>query len=258
MPELPEVEVVRRGVESWAAGRAVTEAQVHDARSLRRYAEGPEHFRRVLIGRTLLAPERRGKFLWIPLGSETEAAPSQALMIHLGMSGQVLMEAAEAPLEKHLKVTLHLGAPTQRTEAADDGAVPDQLRFVDQRIFGGMQISPLVPDSVVQEAQGVDARRVLSRCGAYRPGPAGGSDDGRALLPHPAGAAYGPEARPAGSGDGLGVGNIYADEALWRSRLHYARRTETMTRAQASLLLASLQDVMGMRSPPAPASTPCM
>ncbi|WP_146340712.1 bifunctional DNA-formamidopyrimidine glycosylase/DNA-(apurinic or apyrimidinic site) lyase [Nesterenkonia sp. NBAIMH1] len=243
MPELPEVEVVRRGVESWAAGRTVTGAEIHDARSLRRYAEGPEHFRRELIGRTLLAPERRGKFLWIPLAGGPDEVPGRALMIHLGMSGQVLMEAADAPLEKHLKVTLHLGAGTQRTEA--EGAVADQLRFVDQRIFGGMQISPLVPDSVVHGVDDVESRRVPAAAAHIAPDPLEAAMTAERFFRILRGRRTGLKRALLDQAMVSGVGNIYADEALWRSRLHYARRTETMTRAQASLLLTSLQDVMG-------------
>src|SRR5699024_10842042 len=134
MPELPEVEVVRRGVERWAAGRRIDTVQVHDVRSLRRFAEGPEAFVQQLSGQVLSVPQRRGKFLWMPLANQPNA-----LMIHLGMSGQVLIEDDDAPAEKHLKVTLQLA------EAHDDAgqALPGQLRFIDQRIFGGMQLSPV-------------------------------------------------------------------------------------------------------------------
>lgn len=148
MPELPEVEVVRRGLDTWAAGRLIERVEVHDPRSLRRHFPGPQDFTDRLRGQRLQAPQRRGKFLWVPL------APAQyALMIHLGMSGQVLMQSASTPVEKHLKVTLELEDAPASPSAGEGlqvrcesdaqvlgtlaGAAPGQLRFVDQRIFGG-------------------------------------------------------------------------------------------------------------------------
>ena len=130
MPELPEVEVVRRGLVSWVLGRTITGVDVVDPRSVRRHALGPEDFAGNLEGATVLDIVRRGKFLWMPLqeaGAVTGKAgelPTVALMAHLGMSGQLLMQDSAAPDEKHLKVRLRL--------SPRDGT-PGQLRFVDQR-----------------------------------------------------------------------------------------------------------------------------
>lgn len=245
MPELPEVEVVRRGVERWATRRTIQRVTVHDVRSLRRHAPGPEAFEAQLTGATLQTPQRRGKFLWIPLAppvfpatpsdTRTTSAPgaeSTALMIHLGMSGQVLIEAADAPPEKHLKVTLDLSS-----EHDDAGqALPSQLRFVDQRIFGGMQLSALV--------EGPDGRAVPAAAGHIAPDPLEDLVSGewffRTLRRRRSGLKRSLLDQTVISG----VGNIYADEALWMSRLHYARRTETVTRAQAARLLEALRTVM--------------
>lgn len=224
MPELPEVEVVRRGVDSWAVGRSVEQVVVHDARSLRRHAPGPEDFAHRLTGQQLQAPQRRGKFLWVPL-----AQVPYALMIHLGMSGQVLMQSADTPREKHLKVTLDLGE-------ADVEVAPDQLRFVDQRIFGGMQLSDLV--------QAPDGRTVPVAAVHIAPDPLEDvvTDEWffRALRNRRTGLKRGLLDQTLISG----VGNIYADEALWMSQLHYARPTATITRRQAALVLESLRTVM--------------
>lgn len=225
MPELPEVEVVRRGTETWAAGREIRQVAVHDPRSLRRHGQGPEHFRATLAGSRLGTPQRRGKYLWVPLGS-AGTVPEQALMIHLGMSGQVLIEDSTAPEERHLKVTLHLA-----------GEEPAQLRFVDQRIFGGMQISGLLPSShrsgTVPEAAAHIAPDPLEPAvtaeGLFRSLRSRRSGLKRALLDQELIS---------------GVGNVYADEALWRARLHYARRTETVTRAEAARLLDAVREVM--------------
>jgi formamidopyrimidine-DNA glycosylase len=234
MPELPEAEVVRRGLDSWVVGRRIDAVQVLDARSLRRHAGGPGDFADTLNGLRISAAVRRGKFLWMPL--EGLARPT-ALMAHLGMSGQLLVEEADAPDEKHLKVRLGLsGVPGK----------PPELRFVDQRIFGGMFLSRLTPTHdgaaggtgtavpLVPEAAAHIARDVLD--------PA--FDD---VAFHDRLRARRTSIKRAILDQGLvsGVGNIYADEALWDARLHYARPTESMRRNDTGRLLGALRDVMG-------------
>ncbi|GAB3177693.1 bifunctional DNA-formamidopyrimidine glycosylase/DNA-(apurinic or apyrimidinic site) lyase [Nesterenkonia halophila] len=248
MPELPEVEVVRRGVERWAVGRRAARPVVHDVRSLRRHDDGVEDFAARVAGRTLDAARRRGKYLWIPLsaaGSPTTrpdgSARDEALVIHLGMSGQVLVQPDDAPAEKHLKVVVDLG-DVPGDAAAGDGEPATgsgrQLRFVDQRIFGGLQIRPLVP---ADHPSGT----VPASIAHIGPDPL-----------EPAGAAVEPffralRRRRSGLKRALldqtlrsGIGNIYADEALWRARLHFARRTETVTRAEAARVLGAVREVM--------------
>ena len=133
MPELPEVEVVRRGLDSWVVGRTVQDLEVHDPRSVRRHPGGPLDFADSLRGTTIRHAVRRGKFLWMPL----DGLPEQvALVAHLGMSGQLLVEESDAPREKHLKVRLELSPAAGK---------PAELRFVDQRIFGGLFLSRLRP-----------------------------------------------------------------------------------------------------------------
>ncbi|GAA1811898.1 bifunctional DNA-formamidopyrimidine glycosylase/DNA-(apurinic or apyrimidinic site) lyase [Nesterenkonia flava] len=237
MPELPEVEVVRRGVQTWAAGRTVETVTVHDSRSLRRHIPADptrtpvEDFTGQLTGATLGTPARRGKYLWIPFVPACSGGTPPALLIHLGMSGQVLMEEQRAPAEKHLKVTFDLG-PLYK-----DAGAPGQMRFVDQRIFGHLLISPLVdadhasgsvPAVAVHIAQdplesGYEAETLFRRLRSRRSGLK------RALLDQTVIS---------------GIGNIYADEALWLAKLHYARRTETITRAEAMRLLSAVQQVM--------------
>ncbi|TLP79852.1 bifunctional DNA-formamidopyrimidine glycosylase/DNA-(apurinic or apyrimidinic site) lyase [Nesterenkonia sphaerica] len=240
MPELPEVEVVRRGVHQWATGRTVRSVTVHDDRSLRRHPAGPDAFRRHLTGLRLGEPQRRGKFLWIPLLTPRAHEPSSALVIHLGMSGQVLMERDDAPAEKHLKITLDLGTGHGVQNTAAQSSTPNQLRFVDQRIFGGMHIAALVPDVTV-----AGSSRLIPQSATH-------------IAPDPLEPAVTAEwffqalrRRRTGLKRALldqtvlsGVGNIYADEALWRAQLHYARRTDTITRAAAARLLTGLREVM--------------
>ena len=244
MPELPEVEVVRRGLVSWVRGRTITSVEVVDPRSIRRHVLGTEDFTGNLEGARVLDVVRRGKFLWLPLadaraapGAASGTAPAVALMAHLGMSGQLLMQQAAAPDEKHLKVRLRLSACS---------GMPEQLRFVDQRIFGGLFVTSLVPTSdggpgglaetplplIAEEASHIARdpldphfsfetfyRRLRTRKTGLK----------RALLDQ---------------GLVSGIGNIYADEALWRARLHYARPTDTLRRTEASRVLDAARDVM--------------
>ncbi|MEE2530596.1 bifunctional DNA-formamidopyrimidine glycosylase/DNA-(apurinic or apyrimidinic site) lyase [Pseudarthrobacter sp. J75] len=266
MPELPEVEVVRRGLASWVVGRTITGVDVVDARSIRRHALGSEDFSGNLEGAVVLDAVRRGKFLWLPLaearsavqdgtvqdgapgsaGTQAgpeDAVPRVALMAHLGMSGQLLMQETGAPDEKHLKVRLRLSPA--------DG-MPEELRFVDQRIFGGLFVTGMVPTG--------DGGPGGQGSQGHLTGP------GQALIPAEAAHIARDPLDPAFSFDlffarlrkrrsGLkrvlldqgiisGIGNIYADEALWRARLHYARPTETLRKADAQALIGHVQDVM--------------
>ena len=248
MPELPEVEVVRRGLVSWVRGRSITSVDVLDPRSVRRHALGPEDFAGNLEGARVVDVVRRGKFLWMPLAdtsapadtsvlADETAAPAVALMAHLGMSGQLLMQDPGVPDEKHLKVRLRL-SPSQ--------GMPEQLRFVDQRIFGGLFLTSLIPTDdggpgglaetplplIAEEASHI-ARDPLDPCFSfdafYRRLRSRKTGLKRALLDQ---------------GLVSGIGNIYADEALWKARLHYARPTDTLRRAEALRVLDAAREVM--------------
>ncbi|WMY77065.1 bifunctional DNA-formamidopyrimidine glycosylase/DNA-(apurinic or apyrimidinic site) lyase [Citricoccus sp. I39-566] len=228
MPELPEVEVVRRGLERWAAGRPVSGVEVLDARSTRRHDGGAAAFEAQLTGRRLAAPERRGKYLWVPLVDPGDTA----LVAHLGMSGQLLVSGPSDPSQRHLRIRVLL----EDLKTWDAPAL--ELRFVDQRLFGGLFLDPLVPS--------VDRPEQLL--------PASVAHIARDPLdPHfDADAVHGRlRSRKTGLKRALldqtlvsGIGNIYADEALWRARLHYARPTETLNRGESARLLAAVQDVM--------------
>ncbi|TAP45792.1 bifunctional DNA-formamidopyrimidine glycosylase/DNA-(apurinic or apyrimidinic site) lyase [Arthrobacter sp. S39] len=242
MPELPEVEVVRRGLVSWVRGRTITSVDVLDPRSIRRHALGTEDFAGNLEGATVADVVRRGKFLWMPLQDATDtspapAAPAVALMAHLGMSGQLLMQDTTAPDEKHLKVRLRL--------SPRDG-MPEQLRFVDQRIFGGLFVTALVPTD--DGGPGGLAESPLPLI----------ADEASHIARDPLDPAFSFDSfysrlrkRKTGLKRALldqglvsGIGNIYADEALWRAKLHYARPTDKLRRADAAQLVSSARDVM--------------
>jgi formamidopyrimidine-DNA glycosylase len=219
VPELPEVEVVRRGLARYVVGRTVAAVTVAHPRAARRHAAGARDLETRLAGATVEAASRRGKYLWLPLVGRDEA-----LLAHLGMSGQLLVQPVGTADEVHLRarLTFRDGGP--------------ELRFVDQRTFGALALEPLEPDGaggLVPRQVGHIARDVLD--------PA--FDD--------AGWVAALRARHTGVKRALldqtlasGVGNIYADEALWRSRLHWAQPTEELTAPRARGLLGDVRDVM--------------
>jgi formamidopyrimidine-DNA glycosylase len=213
VPELPEVETVRRGLDKWVSGRTIATVEVLHPRAVRRHAPGARHFVDVLAGRRVGAVQRRGKYLWLPLDD------TDALIGHLGMSGQLLLQPAAAADETHLRVRFTF----------DDGG--PQLRFVDQRTFGGLAVSAggaVLPAELAHIALDpidqsfvddvfVDALRRKR------------TEVKRALLDQSLIS---------------GVGNIYADEALWRARLHGARPTDRLTRPAAHRLLGHVREVL--------------
>ncbi|MBT8161485.1 MULTISPECIES: bifunctional DNA-formamidopyrimidine glycosylase/DNA-(apurinic or apyrimidinic site) lyase [Arthrobacter] len=241
MPELPEVEVVRRGLARWVRGRTITGVDVMDPRSIRRHALGTEDFIGNLGHATVLDVVRRGKFLWMPLqaeGSREGTLPGVALMAHLGMSGQLLMQDPDVPDEKHLKVRLRL--------SSSDG-MPEELRFVDQRIFGGLFVTSLVPTPDGQPGgQGETPLPEIAEEAAHIArdplDPYFSFDD---FYTKVKGRRTGLKRALLDQGLISGIGNIYADEALWRAKLHYARPTDTLRRADAFRIVEAAREVMG-------------
>ena len=213
MPELPEVEVVRRGLARAVTGRRIAQVQVHHPRSVRRHVGGVDDFVQTLAGRTFTEPRRRGKYLWLPFED------GDALMAHLGMSGQFRVDDGRLPLPSHSRVSVSF---------ADGGP---ELRFADQRMFGGLwlsrdgaagpaEISHIAADLFDPE---LDLERLVADIGRRRSGIK------RVLLNQTVVS---------------GIGNIYADEALWASRLHYDAPADQLRPAQLRELLGAAQQVM--------------
>ncbi|HVE73731.1 MAG TPA: bifunctional DNA-formamidopyrimidine glycosylase/DNA-(apurinic or apyrimidinic site) lyase [Mycobacteriales bacterium] len=217
MPELPEVEVVRRGLERGVVGRRIVRAEVLHPRAVRRHVAGPADFSGRLAGRTITAARRRGKYLWLPLDS------GDALLGHLGMSGQLLVVAPDKPDEAHLRVRF----------ALDDGAAaaPRELRFVDQRTFGGLLVS----------ADGADLPGLIAHIARD---PLDPLFDDEAFVRRLRARRTGIKRALLDQSLLSGVGNIYADEALWRVPLHWARPTETLTGPIVRALLGHVRDVL--------------
>ena len=217
MPELPEVEVVRAGLERHVVDSTIESVEVLHPRPVRRDHRGSTGFVAALVGHRIVAVRRRGKYFWLPLAS------GDALLGHLGMSGQMLLHAPGASDERHLRVRFTLRTPA---------GTALEMRFVDQRMFGGLVVSaggadlpteiahiardPIDPDFDDDEF----VRRARRRTSAIK----------RLLLDQ-----------------GLisGVGNIYADEALWRARLHGERPGDRLTGPVLRGLLGHVRDVMG-------------
>jgi formamidopyrimidine-DNA glycosylase len=238
VPELPEVETVRAGLTRWALGRTISHVDSLHPRAVRRHALGPEHLAANLAGRTITSVDRRGKYLWFTLDSDAANAETKnagpeipedagqataCLIAHLGMSGQLLMLAPGTADGPHLRA---------RISFADGGL---ELRFVDQRTFGGIHLDRLTADGPTQIPAEIAhiARDPLDPLFNDRAWSAGvrrrRTTIKRVLLDQ---------------SSISGVGNIYADESLWRARLHGDRAVSGLTAGQLRVLLADLRAVL--------------
>jgi formamidopyrimidine-DNA glycosylase len=214
VPELPEVETVRRGLQAHLAGRTITAVRVHHPRAVRRHEAGAADLAGRLVGQRIERTGRRGKYLWLNLSDGT------ALVVHLGMSGQMLL--GPVPRADHVRIAALL----------DDGTA---LSFVDQRTFGGWMLADMVtvdgsdvPVPVAHLARDpldpdFDADAVVSVLRGKN------SEIKRLLLDQTVVS---------------GIGNIYADEALWRARINGARIASSLTRPRLKNVLAAAADVM--------------
>ncbi|BBU23567.1 DNA-formamidopyrimidine glycosylase [Mycobacterium xenopi] len=215
MPELPEVEVVRRGLQTHVAGKTITAVRVHHPRAVRRHEAGPADLTARLLGARITGTDRRGKYLWLRLDDA-----DTALVVHLGMSGQMLLGAI--PNTAHLRIAAVL----------DDGT---RLSFVDQRTFGSWLLADLVtvdgsavPVPVAHLARDpldpkFDADAVVNVMRRKH------SELKRQLLDQTVVS---------------GIGNIYADEALWRAKVHGSRLAAALPRRQLAVVLQAAADVM--------------
>lgn len=212
MPELPEVETVRRGLERFAVGRRIDGVEVGRERSVRRTS--PEAVIHGLTGTRIVAANRRGKYLLLPLDSGDE------MMIHLRMSGQVLIAAGGAERPAHTHVVLHL----------DDG---NELWFVDPRTFGEVvvfdptnmavempDLARLGPDPISDGLTLRELRRILrSRRRLLKP----------LLLDQHVIA---------------GIGNIYSDEILHEARLRPDRISDELSPPSERRLHAAIHRIL--------------
>ncbi|MCD6640082.1 MAG: bifunctional DNA-formamidopyrimidine glycosylase/DNA-(apurinic or apyrimidinic site) lyase, partial [Nocardioides sp.] len=222
MPELPEVEVVRAGLQAHVPGRTIEAVELLHARPVRRDPRGSTGFAAALVGQRIESVRRRGKYFWIALDN------GDALLGHLGMSGQMLLQHPGAADERHLRVRFTLSA---REQGRPQASPPLEMRFVDQRMFGGLlvsqggavlptEIAHIARDPLDPEFDEADfVRRARRRTSAVK----------RLLLDQ---------------GLVSGVGNIYADEALWRAGIHGERPGDRLTGPQLRTVLGHARAVM--------------
>ena len=221
MPELPEVEVVRAGLEPAVVGSVITSVSVFDERALTRHLAGAADFVARLEGTTFTAARRRGKFLWLPLGVQ-----DSALIAHLGMSGQMLLRTPHADAERHERVRIGIEHPVHGEVA---------IVFSDQRTFGSLAVDALVQDGGSQVPTQVAhiARDPMDEQfddGEFRAALARrGSAIKRVLLDQ---------------GVVSGIGNIYADESLWAARIHPETPANRLSTQAVRRLLAEVRIVL--------------
>lgn len=218
MPELPEVEVVRRGLAEHVVGRRIEQVEFRGARVVRRHVPGAADLADRVAGAVVESARRRGKYLWLVLRAPD--GQEQALLMHLGMSGQLLVEPADAPDEKHLHA---------RFTFADDGP---ELRFVDQRTFGGMALAELREDGIPETV------------GHIAPDPLEEAWDEAAVVARMRGRDSAVKRALLDQSLVSGVGNIYADEALWRAAIHGERLASSLTKPALARLLRHAREVM--------------
>ncbi|AWB86755.1 bifunctional DNA-formamidopyrimidine glycosylase/DNA-(apurinic or apyrimidinic site) lyase [Mycetocola zhujimingii] len=232
MPELPEVEVVRAGLEPAVTRALITSVDVLDARSLKRHPAASGVFVDLLEGRRILAATRRGKFLWFPLDDDT------ALVTHLGMSGQMLLRS---PGTDDRLTRIRIGI-----ESPDHGEL--LVNFVDQRIFGGMAVDTLLPTpdgrpgGFSGAAQG--PARVPSQVAHIARDPLDEAFDDAGFLERLGRKGTGVKRALLDQTLISGIGNIYADEALWAAKIHYEQPASSLSKRRAGLLLAEVRAVL--------------
>lgn len=230
MPELPEVETVRAGLAASLLGAKITNVLVHDARSLKRHPGNADDFARTVTGKRIEAVVRRGKFLWV-----TFSDLDLAMVGHLGMSGQMLLRTVGYQADKLCRVTMEL--------ETKDG--PLEFRFVDQRIFGSLALDQMQPTEDTNP---------------------GGFGSNLPLIPSQAAHIARDPLDPAFNLDVViakiskkhsgikrvlldqqvvsGIGNIYADEALWRAKLHYDQAASSISKAKLRELFAHVTEIL--------------
>jgi formamidopyrimidine-DNA glycosylase len=247
VPELPEVETVRAGLADLVAGATIDTVEIRRDSCVRLLPGGPAEFSAAVNGMRIAGVVRRGKFLWFELddvadhagpGAGPGAPPLEALSAHLGMSGQFRVHPGAVPPVPHP----HCRA---RLSLTRDGQ-PLTLDFLDQRTFGYLHAEPLVPtaDGLPGGHGAATPATPASVCHVARD----------ALDPHVPVVATLRALRRGARGIKQvlldqqvvsGIGNIYADEALWLARLNPERPAHAMTNAQARTLLEASQQVMG-------------
>lgn len=233
MPELPEVETVRDGLARHVTGKTISNVSVLRDYCVRRHEGGPQDFCDQLTGTTISYVARRGKFLWLGLEGLDEV-----LVGHLGMSGQLLVnDGPTKESAKHLRV---------RLEFTDSTA----LDFVDQRTFGYLAVSSTAPTpDGLPGGVGTEYARVpellshISR-DLLDPAVALGTPGRKELITKIKAKSSGIKRSLLDQNMVSGIGNIYADEALWQAKINFARPGNKLTGPAIARVLEAAEAVM--------------
>lgn len=242
MPELPEVETVRSGLQQYLIDAQVTGVEIHDERSLKRHLAGPSDFVTTLLGARIEGIVRRGKFLWMPLELRSPSQTKLALVGHLGMSGQMLVRDFGAEPDKLNRITIHL-----------DGNAGERLefRFVDQRLFGSLQLDEMVA-TVDGQVGGFDGQfgnqewsTLIAKSAAHiARDPLDENFDRAAVIARMRKKNSGIKRVLLDQGVLSGIGNIYADEALWSAKLHYDQPAASISVKKLDELLEEVTRIL--------------
>ena len=238
MPELPEVEVVRAGLDPAVTGATVLGVTVLDERALTRYAGSGSQFEAALTGRVLVGAARRGKFLWIPLQpvDPQEAGAREALVAHLGMSGQLLLRTPGAGTERHERIRFEIQHPGNGDLA---------IVFADQRTFGSLTLDPLVPTpDAAPGGWGTRDASVPGQVAHIARDPLDPAFSDRRFRDAVGRKGSAIKRVLLDQTTISGVGNIYADEALWRARIHPEIPSRTLSTRAVNRLLADVRGVL--------------
>ena len=207
MPELPEVEVVRAGLEPAVVGSRIEAVTVADDRALTRHPGTADDFAAELTGLTVSAAVRRGKFLWLPLEDS-----ATAMVGHLGMSGQMLLRPSGAPAERHERIRFDIRHPHHGELA---------LVFADQRTFGSLAIDDLLPTpDGAPGGRGSERPVVPSQVAHIARDPLDAAFDDSAFRQVLGRSKSAVKRVLLDQTVVSGIGNIYADESLWAARVH--------------------------------------
>ncbi len=227
---------MRAGLEPAVTDATITGVEVYESRSLRRHDSAAGDFETLLTGRVMRAPARRGKFLWIPLVPRSTGDPDRAIVAHLGMSGQILLREPGAVGEGLLRIRLHIENPSHGELLVD---------FVDQRIFGSMAVDTLVPTADgLPGGFGTDDALVPTQVAHIARDPLDPAFDDERFAATLARKNTGIKRVLLDQTVVSGIGNIYADEALWAAKMHYAQPAASLSRARIRVLLAEIRLVL--------------
>ena len=229
MPELPEAETVRRGLALTVLNSKINSIEVSDARCLKKHLGGEQDFRNIMIGRSFQAAVRRGKFIWLPLDID-----GFAMVMHLGMSGQALIRTQDYEPESQVRLHMNL----------DNGL---QFRFSDQRLFGSLMVDQLQPtegNSAGFSPESAVQKLIPSSAAHIARDPLDKEFDldlvKRKMKNRTAGIKHVILDQQLVSG----IGNIYADESLWRARLHYNQPANSISSKKLNELFSHVQEVL--------------